>query len=374
MQQKNSAAVIGMFGSIQALRVLAAFLVVFMHSIFFLYGEAGARSMAEPMLWNALHLNVIGGAGVHIFFTISGFVIAIQALQSGGRGALEFFARRIVRIVPLYWILTLFVWLTSAKGSVPDAVLIKSLLFIPVDSYFPLLGVGWTLNYEMYFYLLYALLVAWLGLKRCWLALAMAGVVLINITSAGKYATVLGNPIVIEFCAGMAAAFLYKNGYVARFAKAIALIGLLGMASTALWFVPDTVWALNAVIYWGVPSFFLVLGVVAMEKSGAGFLNGKVIYFLADISYAFYLVHVIAFRWLVPAAIEHIVIPTGARLDLAIPVLIVTCLLLAALLHIVIERPLGKAGKSLIKQVKTRYLRAPSNVAPSYPLASKKVS
>jgi peptidoglycan/LPS O-acetylase OafA/YrhL len=110
-----------------------------------------------------VHLPVIGFGiwGVDIFFVISGFIM-MYVTENNQK---NFLVKRIIRIVPLYWILTLGVF--SIAIFYPDLLnnttanfehLIKSLFFIPFDKngsgHFPILFLGWTLNFEVIFYIL----------------------------------------------------------------------------------------------------------------------------------------------------------------------------------------------------------------------------
>ena len=140
------------FYSIQALRGLAASLVVIAH-IF----EHPSRG--DP---NALLLT--GRFGVEIFFVISGFVMT-QVAGEGSFAPGAFAFRRIMRIVPLYWVCTLLVFAVALvapalfKTTTADVKhLVLSLFFIPApdpqaaSDWRPLFKLGWTLNYEMFFY------------------------------------------------------------------------------------------------------------------------------------------------------------------------------------------------------------------------------
>src|SRR5262249_11870730 len=119
--------------------------------------------------WNPFPHLSIGNAGVDLFFVISGFVMVHASSDLFGRPELrrEFMWRRIIRIVPLYWIVSgvllvhaLIRYSDLAAADLPPRVLIGSFFFIPTmrpsGDILPLLGVGWTLNYEMAFYLLLA--------------------------------------------------------------------------------------------------------------------------------------------------------------------------------------------------------------------------
>ena len=104
-----------------------------------------------------------GAFGVDIFFVLSGFIIAMTTDPS--RGAWYFYRKRLIRIVPIYWLLTFGVVAIGIAAptllnstEVSFEAVIKSLLFIayerPSGELQPLLFLGWTLNYEMFFYLI----------------------------------------------------------------------------------------------------------------------------------------------------------------------------------------------------------------------------
>jgi exopolysaccharide production protein ExoZ len=136
--------------NVQVLRAVAALLVVFIHL---------------DTLLASLGLPVFGGGGVDVFFVISGFIM-VYTTSLRDTGPWSFFADRIARIVPLYWSLTLalivlnFVAPALLHSQATWRELIESLVFVPFEKpnglIAPVLYVGWTLNYEMFFYLLFA--------------------------------------------------------------------------------------------------------------------------------------------------------------------------------------------------------------------------
>src|SRR5207237_5929129 len=83
-----------------------------------------------------------------------------------------FLGRRIARIVPIYWtVTTIYLAVALSAPSLLNSEflgaggVLASYLFIPVTRpdglVQPLYGLGWTLNYEMFFYVLFSLAVAW---------------------------------------------------------------------------------------------------------------------------------------------------------------------------------------------------------------------
>lgn len=139
--------------ALQALRAIAAGFVVFVHALDTYADKIG------PV--GPIHLGVdLGGFGVKLFFCISGYIIFSSSWNlAPGWSSVSFFARRrLIRIVPLYWAATLiYAAKLALQGNAPEWwELVCSLLFIPyTDAHGlmrPVLGAGWTLNFEMLFY------------------------------------------------------------------------------------------------------------------------------------------------------------------------------------------------------------------------------
>jgi exopolysaccharide production protein ExoZ len=199
------------FHGVQALRAIAAGLVVVHHSITTWLDWVVHRPGAHQ--WGN------GAAGVDIFFTISGFVMAISLPGLAGKSnkARVFLWRRVTRIVPLYWgatTLKLLLLKFRPAGGAGAPVLtpwrvIASYFFIPARNWrgeiFPIIDAGWTLNYEIFFYLLFATALALnisplAFLTPCLTAIALLGMV----RPAGwPDATSLASPLVLEFLYGV---------------------------------------------------------------------------------------------------------------------------------------------------------------------------
>lgn len=202
---------------IQALRGVAASLVVLDHS----FGPLIEHGLL-PQWFDIVRFS-IGGLGVQIFFVISGFIMITTSYRDFGTASksLSFALRRIIRIVPTYWIGTLLAFalyrLVPLQKHPSLGDLAQSLFFIPYSTdptqdMQPVLGQGWTLNYEMFFYAMFALallLPRRVGLSA--LFLAFIGVVaggatihsLSDVTPATTVATFLADPLILLFAAGM---------------------------------------------------------------------------------------------------------------------------------------------------------------------------
>ena len=277
--------------SIQLLRAIAALTVVVGHTI----TEIHQVGVAYP------DLPVNFGIGVDIFFVVSGFVMVLTGGKLAGRpGApLEFMRRRVIRVVPLYWLYTLAmlaaIWLFPAQlnqSSTSAAQVTCSLLFLPcndpVVGYHPVLSLGWTLNYEMFFYVLFAAALAFrpaaAWFLRLWgllLAALVAGAVL------GGPFLFWGDEIVLEFLAGAVIALVFQKVGPMRSAFGFVLAVL---AAGILYF---TVTEGNAsrLIFLGVPAILFAAGFIfalpeSWERRSAPFAR-----FLGDSSYSLYLSH-----------------------------------------------------------------------------------
>jgi exopolysaccharide production protein ExoZ len=309
--------------SIQYLRGLAALAVVLYHVI--------QRAFVNGLTPTDFQT---GGAGVDVFFVVSGFVmwaITDQQPASPSIGPLVFLWRRIVRIGPPYWFATLLaaglamtwpplfrdVWL----GGLDHLVL--SLLFIPHPDPrglpFPLLQVGWTLNYEALFYLVFAVgLVFARGLRLIWLSVVLALVWLAGELNHALYAFI-ANPLVMEFLAGVWLAKLWREGRLKGRVWAWLSIGY-GLAMLCVLQALDYHSEYWRPLLWGGPAVLIVGGAVALEASGFGrpwpWLQG-----LGDASYSLYLFHPLAISALAGlTAMDNpwSFIPEGIVLSLAV--------------------------------------------------------
>lgn len=268
--------------NVQVLRAYGALAVAFYHTGF-------PVAMGRP----------IGSFGVGIFFVISGFIMAMICDSNPE----HFLARRIARIVPLYWLLTLMVFFLALLvprllgGTVADpASVLKSLFFIPYrkeEGFFPVLFLGWSLNYEMYFYVLIA--VALLIHKRraaLIAALTMTIVFLvlraIDVTSAAVF---YAQPIIFEFVAGILCYYAFR----AASEKSISnnrtiLVGFCGLGALGMIAASIFTRGGTTLLLVGIASTILVSGAVLLDKVGFS-LRWPLPILLGDASYVIYLIH-----------------------------------------------------------------------------------
>lgn len=316
---------------IQYLRAFAALAVVVFHA-----AERSGFAFA------------IGAAGVDVFFVISGFIMwTISARER--RTPSRFLWARIERIVPLYWLATLFMIAAAFAGLFPTLRqeltwphVLLSLAFIPhfapgSGQIWPVLVPGWTLVFEMFFYLVFAAGLVFsqrvqLGLLTgLFTALVAAGLVFKPSDALGLTIT---NPLVLEFVAGVWLAVLLRGGRGGRGLPPLFALSAVALGLTVLLIVP----------FWGglaerlsclVGAVLCIAGVVSLDLRGAT-PNLRALRFLGDASYSTYLWHGVA----VSAAAV-----LGGRLGLSpwavILVAVFGGLLAGAVSYLLIERPLA---------------------------------
>ena len=313
---------------VQALRAVAAAMIVVLHA------ESLVRIYAEQHNYNFAPIEILPlGAGVDLFFVISGFVIVYssQSLFAQAGGARTFMMRRLIRILPLYWAaLTLRVTglavaaLIGATVSFPDlTAIVTSYLFIPYDSFgygadypFPVVDLGWSLNYEMFFYALFACFICFARDKAVLLFVA-AILVLVGLGRVFEPTdTVLRfwtHPIIVEFAAGAMIALLFLNGVSLRTPGRLLLIVLgvgLWLTIQASWFTdmsPPGFYSWTRVLIWGLGAALLIGAVALGPAPGTSPWLQKAA-LLGDSSYVLYLLHPVFFL-LVKGALRFVTVP-----------------------------------------------------------------
>jgi exopolysaccharide production protein ExoZ len=308
--------------SIQYLRAIAALMVVCFH-----LHSGGAFVASTSTDWLA--------SGVDIFFVISGFIM-VRSTQGRGRGAREFFVKRLIRIVPLYWLLTC---LAIAMNGALMTHNVASFLFVPAlhpefGKYWPILEPGWTLNFEMFFYLVFGLTFAMSPRRQLaciagFFALLVAAGMVLKLPGALNFYT---NPLLFEFVAGMA---------LAQFGRQLpAWTGVVGCALL----IGLNAYDLPRIISFGVPAAIIVSSMLSAESLIPRINAFKLV---GDSSYAIYLVHFFTLGTAQAVWLQFFVVNYGFMV-FAVGITIV----ISIMLHIGFERPVTRglsawAGKFL---------------------------
>jgi peptidoglycan/LPS O-acetylase OafA/YrhL len=298
---------------VQGLRAIAALLVLVGHTqgqVITTAAQTGHRLEAVA--------SIPGGFGVDLFFAISGFIMVVSSQRLFGRedARRAFLLRRAFRLVPLYWIATLCylpLLVLGARGYHGDLLLAlgTSLAFIPFPAHdlgpseiYPIYTLGWSLNFEVFFYLLFALFIV-MPMRRAVAAVACALLFVVAVGLAASPQTIAlrfwSQPIVLEFGLGVAIGFAWLQGSRIRapMAATLALAALtallldpLDLSTKAAGWTPND---LVRLVGWGWPAATLLAAAVFFEKGRS--IDPKPIaplVHLGNCSYSLYLMHPLA--------------------------------------------------------------------------------
>ena len=315
--------------SIQYIRAAAALLVVLFHAL-----------AVRPWLYSPFPQVQFGAFGGDLFFVVSGFVIYASAEKAA---PLDFMRNRIRRIAPAYWLATAvtapFVILNHADkldGQL-GFHLLQSLAFVPHYSLewpgqiSPILVVGWTLDVEMFFYLLFCLALA----VRRPIALTCIALALLTVAGAMLPGAVAPwraytNPVVLEFALGILLASMRDRLSQYR-------LGWLLPAGIGV-FVLATAFGAPAPLRSGLPAGMIVAGAVSLD------MRGRVPFFkscslLGDASYAIYLMQILTIG-LVGAVVQRAPLHGPLQWLVMVVACMAASIAVGVLAHLKVEKPL----------------------------------
>jgi exopolysaccharide production protein ExoZ len=289
--KKNRKGEIAMLNNLQGLRAYAALSVALFHF---------SLVPASAMPWH------YGSFGVDLFFVLSGFIIAYSA----DRNSRNFLAHRLIRVLPTYWVTTTIGAAICALGMPFIAVLGwygQSLFFLTSPEGRPPINfVGWTLVYELAFYLLYALVLMMNRKAAPILAIVLLAIVafalpLVPMPHSGAAMVLRPWPLLIEFVYGLTIFLITKSfrteGAARRYSGLVLAaigIGLLYYFDPLLLGKEGIEAQFHRVVMFGLPAALTVFGLVMAEKAGAS-LKNRFVLALGASSYAIYLIHPLVF-------------------------------------------------------------------------------
>jgi exopolysaccharide production protein ExoZ len=330
------------YSTLEPARGLAALLVV-------LYHASSLAKLSIPIFH-------FGHAGVEFFFVLSGFLIYhAHARDIGVPARLRSYClRRLIRIYPLYWALMLLlipavlVFHSIANASKLQVwVIVKSFLLVPMRE-MPFLGVSWTLENELLFYALFALLIV---SSRFWIVFPVWAVAILCVWSSepisDPHAGILFGSFPLDFLFslrnlgflfGMGAGFLIGRGTRPRFPGAIATFGVcLFLATGVMDNYFDQPMKLRIALYI-TASLLVIFGLASRERASC-IKVGRPLVMLGEASYALYLVHYPI--CLLIGKVVHPVIP-------AFLLMILVSVAIAILIRVVFEAPVLEALRRVL--------------------------
>lgn len=348
------------YASLQYARGFAAMAVVYFHAV--LASVIAFAGKDAPLPW-------VGAFGVDLFFALSGFVMWTSTVGKP-ISTLEFYRRRIVRIVPLYWLMTsalLVMTLLLPKAAetamlVPGHV-VASYLFVPwpnpgmtgrpfADLMTPLLVPGWTLNYEMFFYLLFGLVVTVGDRWRFRTLLIGLPLVMLACMVLSPFSLVLkfyGSLRLLEFVGGVVLARMAlgeRRSVPALLAIGAVIIGIVSLP------VVEATRAPVHIMYplLGIASILVLWGLIELERQGR-MPRSQLLKLLGDASFSIYLTHIFAIAALRIIVLRLVSMPILRNDAAAQAGFVLIALLVSAIggiiVHFMFERPVTRylAGK-----------------------------
>nr|WP_315239900.1 acyltransferase [uncultured Albidiferax sp.] len=332
------------FDGIQVLRIAAAMLVVVTHSTFYTH----ERFSRDQFVWRD------GSIGVDIFFLISGFVMMATSGGYLGRNSdwVDFAKKRILRIVPMYWLATtiklLIMLLIPAMvlhAQIGAGTILSSYFFLPTINaegrFEPLLGVGWTLIFEMFFYACFTSVIYLRKNPLIWITAIFAFLAFFDIFRVPGWpaATMYLDPVLLYFPAGMAIYVVSE------------LYGIRGLLKLTLGLAATLVVTCGYLWYFGFWEFEIKGGannlqtmviaclVVSVIVTSEPWIKGRVprlILFFGEASYVLYLFHPLVAP-VVPEVLRRLM--PGLPPSISVLLCVFAALIAAAITHILIEKP-----------------------------------
>ncbi len=374
-----TAAPVGKIDIVQGLRAVAVLLVVWTHSIV----AAGYHS--NPRQGTFFYLRSFGACGLDIFFVISGFIVSLVATRAVAKhqgSARTFLSRRVTRIFPLYWILTVVIVLEAQLGRYPilwHQVPWLPTLFLLPGWHYPVpplvLSLGWSLLFEIYFYLVLAV---WMRVSPRHLVrntvAFLAGMVALGVIVGVHHPLLViwSNPVALEFLFGCLIAQVVTHiaandtgshsGFPLRAARLartlgpwLAALGAIALAATIFTGYGNASEASSILAgrdgwlrvgVWGVPSALLVLGAVLWRPAMQS-MPARLLVFLGDASYSIYLCTNPA-----RSMVEHFWRYFGRwGGDAGVLLCLLACLAVGIVCYLAVERPLMRFFHNWYKQL-----------------------
>lgn len=312
-------------------------------SIQYLRGLAALAVVAHHTSWSS---PTLVQSGVDLFFVISGFVMMLVSDREASPQT--FLRARAVRIVPLYWLATLATAILTSRAD--PARLLMSLIFWPhrdaAGEPFPVLIPGWTLTFEMFFYVCVA--AALLLPARSRLRVLTPGFLIIvalgpDVLPPSMLEWTYTSPLLLEFLAGSWLCWVWQRGKLpgARGSLLLMATGLL------LWWWSHEPWNLFVrTIAYGGPMLLIVAGSLGIEASGR-LPRLPWLARLGDASYALYLTHLLVQNALVPQLLSLPVL-------VAFPLTMVACVAVGLATHHLIDEPIRRSLNRWMKPERAR--------------------
>lgn len=330
--------------SVQWLRALAVMMVIVFHVLL----------KAQILGLTTLSFSQ-GAAGVDLFFIISGFIM-IYITEKRKYSFTDFMKRRVIRIIPLYWLLSMVVCIvyfynpSVVNSHNGETDILSSFSLLPIQGKVMLLEVGWTLRYEFFFYFIFAISIFLFRKNTVYCLIIIVATSMVSLFNLNNfYVQYFTNPIILEFSFGIASYYLFRK-ITKKIGSALLITGVMLLALFGL-----TEYGLqNRVVFYGLPMLFVFLGMLSFEDSikKSEELTSRFFSYLGDASYSLYISHTLAI-----GAVAKVLslFNNGIAPYMFVPLAIILSLLTGIVCYECVEKPITKFVKNLNLNAATTY-------------------
>jgi len=357
-----------MLYNVQFLRFVAAMLVVLYH--------AAARLPANDSIFQGIFSvgEAVGFAGVDIFFVISGFIMAhTTSGQTGNGDGIDFARRRLARIFSGYWpffILAVVIFYNFRPEHFANSDLLKSFFLWPQSLNFVLLEITWTLSFELYFYLLFTVLILLFKQQTRYRIVLLTSISLLslnlyqhfvahsfspeNIYYVPFWSQFLGSPFLLEFFAGVLIAWWLarkpSGPALSWFIAGCALFLAGGWINESLYsgMIEQGYHVVPRVFVYGLPACMMLVGLIRMEARGIR-APKRFSSITGGASYAIYLSHILILSLVMNLGFNRMVSTWSGDMMIAAYILLMLLILTVSVLHYTyLEKPLHRLFKRIL--------------------------
>ena len=326
-----------MLNNIQFLRGFAAFLVAIYHAL----PRFKAMDLHSSIFEGIAQFGYIG---VDVFFVISGFVMALTSAKKvqSPQSSWLFMKKRFLRIYLGYWpifFLTLFYFSAIDSDILVNKKLLQSFFLVNANMFDLLIAPAWSLTYELYFYVIVAVLLFSKKIKP----LAVFGLILILVVfksfiidlGANRVIDFFFSTLLLEFISGYLL-FHFSHSLIKTSFLRLAFIAAIVALAFGVYF--NRGYGFTRVLTFGVFAFSLVWIFVILEKNKIFIVKG-LFKKIGDSSYTLYLSHTILLYAFYKSGLESYFVQHNLALIGFIGALIFI-LLISYIFYRLIEQPL----------------------------------
>lgn len=343
---------------LDSLRGIAALMVAIFH--FWMYArlqvkdENSVDKFFEFFTYDYLD---IGKIGVVLFFAISGFIIPYSLLRYNDNNLIRFIISRIFRLYPVYWLSILLVILLINKNPSVFNVIANITMFQKFIGQPDLLGVYWTLQIEIIFYIICATIFKIKLLHRHTTIYFSAYffITFAFLLSVVRYITHIKIPVAVPLALSVMffgilwMRLLFKQEGIKKKQVYTVLFTIIGMIVPISLLAYNQDYGYEEKWYRYAFSYWIAIGMFVLFTAKVKLVN-PIFVLLGKISYSLYLIHLIVASLI----FEHSLLGGLTKnIYLLMIISLVISLIMSTVTYYIVEYPFIKLGRSLVKKVTT---------------------